>query len=103
METLTITVTDSSGKTTVTKRQIDSPELSKLSNRIRNQRLGNWPMILVPMKLLAKSGDKGLGDIVARTVGPLGGEEFKLWYKKIFGKDCGCNARQEAWNEAYPL
>ena len=63
----------------------------------------NWPIFLMPMKLLAIESDKGLGDIIARTIGPLGGEEFKAWYKKIFGKECGCTARQESWNAMYPL
>jgi len=62
-----------------------------------------WPVILQPMRLLAQPQDKGLGDIIARTIGPLGGEAFKDWYKRLFGRDCNCNARQEAWNAMYPL
>ena len=63
----------------------------------------DWPLFLQPMKLLAKPGDKGLGDIIDRTIGPVGGEAFKKWYKVVFGKDCGCNVRQIDWNRRYPL
>ncbi len=62
-----------------------------------------WPVILRPMKLLATKDDKGLGDIIARTIGPVGGDAFKKWYKKIFGRECGCDTRQEFWNITYPL
>ena len=55
-----------------------------------------WPLVLLPLKLLAQPGDKGLGDIVDRTVGPLGGEAFKAWYLRVFGESCGvrCHAGQ---------
>lgn len=62
-----------------------------------------WPMSLVPLKLLAQTGDKGLGDIVARTVGPVGGDAFKAWWLKTFGVPCGCDGRQEWLNAKYPL
>lgn len=62
-----------------------------------------WPVLLRPMKLLAQPGDRGLGDIIAREIGPLGGDAFKAWYKTIFGKSCGCDTRQENWNTLYPL
>lgn len=62
-----------------------------------------WPKVLLPLKLLAVPEDCGLGDIIARTIGPIGGEAFKEWYKAIFGRPCGCDVRQEAWNQRYPL
>ena len=62
-----------------------------------------WPAVFLPLKLLARPEDKGLGDIIARTIGPLGGDAFKSWHLKTFGKSCGCNARQEAWNARFPL
>lgn len=55
------------------------------------------------LKLMAKEGDKGMGDIVQRVIGPIGGDAFKKWYKRIFGADCGCKERQEDWNASYPL
>jgi hypothetical protein len=62
-----------------------------------------WPVALLPLKLLAKAGDRGAGDVIARVIGPIGGDSFKNWYKKIFGKGCGCGARQEALNTRWPL
>ncbi len=62
-----------------------------------------WPLALIPIKLLANETDRGLGDIVARVIGPIGGDAFKKWYKAIFGTPCGCKERQEDWNATYPL
>lgn len=63
----------------------------------------DWPLPLVPLKLLAKPGDRGAGDIIARVIGPIGGDAFKIWHKRLFGKACGCTARQENLNERWPL
>lgn len=63
----------------------------------------SWPMILLPIKAMAKNGDRGAGDIIARVIGPIGGDAFKIWYKKIFGQDCGCGHRQEVLNQRWPL
>lgn len=63
----------------------------------------NWPPLLVPLKLLAKETDRGLGDIVERVIGPVGGDLYKKWYEKIFGKPCGCQERQESLNADFPL
>ena len=63
----------------------------------------SWPLILLPMKLLAKPEDKGLGDIVERTIGPVGGNAYKIWYKATFGKECGCTKRKDNLNLRYPL
>jgi len=63
----------------------------------------DWPWMMLPLKLLAHPEDRGAGDIIARTIGPIGGDAFKKWYKTIFGKSCGCKERQEEWNYAYPL
>lgn len=62
-----------------------------------------WPLPLQPLKLLAIPSDTGLGDIVERIVGPIGGDAFKAWHLRIFGKPCGCQQRKEAWNQMYPL
>ena len=62
-----------------------------------------WPPILVPLKRSAKEGDRGAGDIIARVIGPIGGDVFKKWYKTIFGTDCGCGNRQEVLNQRWPL
>ena len=62
-----------------------------------------WPLLLAPIKLLAQPGDRGLGDIIARTIGPVGGEAYKGWYKTIFGRSCGCADRQATLNTRFPL
>jgi hypothetical protein len=61
----------------------------------------NWPLILRSMRLKAQPGDRGLGDIVARTVPK--GAEFKAWFKKYLAIDCGCDQRQDWLNSHYPL
>lgn len=62
-----------------------------------------WPLLLQPLKLLAQPGDKGLGDIVDRVIGPAGGDAYKAWYEKIFKTSCGCKKRQDNLNGRYPL
>lgn len=62
-----------------------------------------WPAYLLPLKLLKQEEDRGLGDIVARTIGPVGGDAFKDWYREKFGQDCGCRDRQIHLNRLYPL
>lgn len=62
-----------------------------------------WPLILQPMKLMAQPGDKGLGDIIARTVGPIGGDAYKNWFQRTFARGCGCKERQDQLNARYPI
>ena len=73
------------------------------NSKLQEQKQQDWPLILSPLKLLSQPEDKGLGDIIARTIGPVGGDAFKKWYKLTFGKECGCDVRQESWNIRYPL
>ena len=68
-----------------------------------SERAGEWPFILRPLKLLAIPSDKGLGDIVERVIGPIGGDAYKAWYEKAFGKPCKCTKRQDGLNERFPL
>lgn len=62
-----------------------------------------WPIWAKSLKLVAKPGDKGLGDVVARIIGDENSEAFKEWYRKTFNKPCGCNGRQARLNALYPL
>jgi hypothetical protein len=62
-----------------------------------------WPLWAKVLSRLSKPGDKGLGDVVSRTIGPENSEAFKKWFKMTFGKDCGCAGRQREWNLKYPL
>ena len=61
----------------------------------------SWPLWAKALALLSKPEDRGLGDVIARTIGPIGGDAFKAWHRKTFGRDCGCEARQEALNLQY--
>lgn len=62
-----------------------------------------WPVLLKPLKLMAKEQDKGLGDIVLRIIGDENSDKFKKWYFNSFGHDCGCSSRQSWLNRKYPL
>ncbi len=69
----------------------------------RGKKSPDWGFMLNPLKLLAKEGDRGMGDIIERTIGPVGGEAYRRWWVKIFGKPCGCKERQESLNIEFPL
>lgn len=63
-----------------------------------------WPLFLQPLKLFAKPDDKGLGDIVERTIGPIGGNLYNRWYIKTFGTKCPkCTEDKNNLNARYPL
>jgi hypothetical protein len=62
-----------------------------------------WPLWAKTIARLAASEDRGVGDTIARTIGPVGGDAFKKWFQTLTGHPCGCNARQERLNALYPL
>ncbi len=72
-------------------------------NRTAEVARADWPEWATLVALKAQPGDRGVGDVVARIVGPFGGDLFKSWYQKIFNKPCGCQERQENLNALYPL
>ncbi len=61
-----------------------------------------WPMAARIVAKLATPADVGVGDTLARTIDPLGGDIFKRWYKRITGAKCGCQNRQGSLNAMYP-
>ncbi len=63
----------------------------------------DWPFWAKALEKLSAPEDKGIGDVVARTIGAENSEAFKRWFKLTFGKPCGCNGRQKLWNTKYPL
>lgn len=63
----------------------------------------DWPLWAKALKHLAIHEDKGIGDVLARTIGPENSDAFKTWFRKTFNKDCGCDGRQAQWNRLYPL
>ena len=62
-----------------------------------------WPLWAFALALLSNPEDRGLGDVIERTIGPIGGDKFKIWHEKIFRKKCGCEARKDKWNLRWPL
>jgi hypothetical protein len=62
----------------------------------------DWPEWAVAISLLKSPEDRGVGDTVRRTIGEPISNKFKSWYASIFKKQCGCNARQNKWNQEYP-
>ena len=77
------------------------PQQHRIGEKLNDGSL--WPFMLRPLKLLAIPSDKGLGDIVERVIGPIGGDAYKAWYEKAFGKPCKCTKRQDGLNERFPL
>ncbi len=73
------------------------------SGHFQSLSIESWPLWAVSMAKMAKPEDKGIGDIVARVIGPENSKAFKLYYKTIFNKDCGCSGRHIEWNLKYPL
>ncbi len=63
----------------------------------------DWPLWAKGLAMLAKPEDKGVGDILARTIGAENSEAFKKWFKATTGKDCGCTGRHRRLNIEYPL
>ncbi len=62
-----------------------------------------WPLVLQPFKLMAQEGDKGLGSIIERVIGPIAGDAYKAWHLRIFGKACGCSERRDSLDRDFPL
>jgi hypothetical protein len=62
-----------------------------------------WPLWAQSLAVFAKRGDAGLGDVVARIIGPIGGDAYKEWHLKIFQRPCGCTEKQGDLNAKYPL
>ncbi len=62
-----------------------------------------WPTWAKVLAMKSTPNDKGIGDVVARVIGPEASGAFKAFYEMTFGKPCGCNGRQKLWNQKYPL
>lgn len=61
-----------------------------------------WPVWAAGISLLAAPEDSGVGDTVARTIGPATSAAFKAWYLASFKSPCGCSRRQAEWNARFP-
>jgi hypothetical protein len=62
----------------------------------------DWPMWAKMIAAKARPEDRGVGDTIERTLGPVGGDAFKRWYQDIFGRSCGCGTRRDLFNLQYP-
>lgn len=45
---------------------------------------------------------QGVGDTIENALDKVGGKQFKAAYKKVTGRDCGCNKRKQKLNEIFP-
>lgn len=66
-----------------------------------------WPnnvfgLVARTIKLMRTPEEKGVGDTIARVIGPVGGDAYKTWFTTTFGKPCGCAERQENLNQLFP-
>ena len=61
-----------------------------------------WPVWAKTVALLKTDADAGIGDTIERTIGHHRSIAFKLWFRGIFGKSCGCSARKAKWNKSFP-
>jgi hypothetical protein len=73
-----------------------APEPEKPPETIPREK---WPMAVRVVARMAKDGERGVGDTLARLI--VGGEQFKRLMKRV-GVDCGCAARQSHLNALYP-
>src|SRR5207302_548591 len=61
----------------------------------------DWPAWAKVIALAKTKDEKGVGDTIARIVGPIGGQAYKRW-REIKGAPCGCDERQADLNAAFP-
>jgi hypothetical protein len=60
-----------------------------------------WPAWARALRSISIESDLGIGDTIARVIGPVGGDAFKAWRISI-GKPCACKLRQERLNARFP-
>ena len=64
--------------------------------------VAKWPEWAKAIALGRQPQDQGVGDTVARVIGPVASGAFKTWYFALFRRHCGCEQRQREWNARYP-
>jgi len=65
----------------------------------------SWPRWATELAAHARPGDRGLGDVVEREIGPFGSDAFKEWYAGVAGvmaRTCRCAEWKPVWNARYP-
>lgn len=61
-----------------------------------------WPAWAKTIALLSRAGDLGVGDTVARVIGPHTSQTFQTWHLALFQRPCGCARRRAEWNAQFP-
>jgi hypothetical protein len=86
------------------KRCGEAPPEPEVAPTMVNQAIPyeRWPLAFKALAKLATAEDQGIGDVIERMVGPIGGSAFKAWHKLATGHDCGCGARKQILNARYP-
>jgi hypothetical protein len=79
---------------------IPNGALAGIANKFKPAQ--RWPAWAMLVAKLSAPQDLGVGDTIARTIGPVGGSAYKNWYLTTFGKTCGCTERQEQLNAKFP-
>lgn len=65
-------------------------------------RRSDWPAWAKAVALLKNDTDVGVGTTVERVIGPIGGDKFKEYYKKLTGHPCSCGIRRDQLDAHYP-
>ncbi len=84
----------------VTLREVPRPSELSVQKPIPRE---EWPLWAKALAQFAAPDDKGIGDVVARMIGDENSAKFKAWHLATFGRTCGCNGRQNLWNQKYQL
>jgi hypothetical protein len=63
----------------------------------------HWPLWAKLLRLMAVNRDAGLGDILARWLKFMGGNLYKKWHLRKYGRPCKCGANQNRLNRRFPL
>lgn len=84
---------------------LDAKTYAELLAKYRS--VSPWPLtpfglVARSLKLLRTEADTGVGDTLARVIGPVGGTAYKQWFRATFGRACGCVERQANLNQLFP-
>jgi len=83
--------------------ELSDAEFHRLRDKYRAPvHAAGWPKVFQLIAHLKTDADAGVGDTIARVLGPVGGDAFKAWFKRLTGKSCGCTERQDELNRNYP-
>ena len=61
-----------------------------------------WPLAAKIIRRMSLDHEAGVGSTLTRLLAGVGGDQFKRWYKKLTGTDCGCSDRAAKLDAMYP-